>query len=279
MKPIIDTAAVGQGCTPQNTPQANLEQLAAAVKTAQAGIAAGRALMRDDELVPHGEWRKFLKDECDLLPRQAQRYMRLAPHYDAANATCKSHLVSPSIEAAFKQLSAPEKGTHRREVKTTPRREHNVPTPTGLNVHDLWNRTTLTERTRFLSNVGPKLLAQALPRDWNGGPPTIAYVGKRDIVAFDPIADVWASINEAYRNIRARQRGGGPGWSLSNLHKIIDVQRGSRTESWFVVYTNGRIKYHIKNDGHRFLRNEQKPATSGSISTSSRTTGHNCQQG
>jgi hypothetical protein len=117
-------------------------------------------------LVPHGEWLKLLKDECELLPRQAQRYMQLARQYAAATATCKSHLVGLSIEAAIKQLSAPEKGTHRREAKTAPRREHNGPTPTGFDIYDLWDRATMTERTRFLRNVGLNSLAQALPRDW-----------------------------------------------------------------------------------------------------------------
>jgi hypothetical protein len=35
----------------------------------------------------------------------------------------------------------------------------------------------------------------------------------QDAAVFDPIADVWASTEEAYRSIRARQRDGGPGWS------------------------------------------------------------------
>jgi hypothetical protein len=37
-------------------------------------------------------------------------------------------------------------------------------------------------------------------------------------------------------------------------HRIIDVYRGSTTESWLVVYDGGRIKWHIENDGPRFLR-------------------------
>lgn len=37
-------------------------------------------------------------------------------------------------------------------------------------------------------------------------------------------------------------------------HKIIDVHRGSQSESWLVIYAEGRIKYHIENDGHAFLR-------------------------
>jgi hypothetical protein len=34
---------------------------------------------------------------------------------------------------------------------------------------------------------------------------------------------------------------------------IIDVHRGSTSESWLVVYPDGRVKYHIENDGWRYM--------------------------
>jgi hypothetical protein len=37
-------------------------------------------------------------------------------------------------------------------------------------------------------------------------------------------------------------------------HIIIDVHHGSTSESWLVVYRDGRVKYHVENDGHTFLR-------------------------
>ena len=37
-------------------------------------------------------------------------------------------------------------------------------------------------------------------------------------------------------------------------HIIIDVHHGSTSESWLVVYKDGRVKYHFENDGHRFMR-------------------------
>jgi hypothetical protein len=37
-------------------------------------------------------------------------------------------------------------------------------------------------------------------------------------------------------------------------HKEIWVYQGSTTESWLVVYADGRISYHQENDGPRFLR-------------------------
>ena len=37
-------------------------------------------------------------------------------------------------------------------------------------------------------------------------------------------------------------------------HIVIDVHRGSTSESWLVVYPDGRVKYHFENDGHTFMR-------------------------
>jgi hypothetical protein len=36
--------------------------------------------------------------------------------------------------------------------------------------------------------------------------------------------------------------------------KIIDVHDGSTSESWLVVYADGRICYHVESNGPRILR-------------------------
>jgi hypothetical protein len=36
-------------------------------------------------------------------------------------------------------------------------------------------------------------------------------------------------------------------------HIVIDVHHGSTSESWLVVYPDGRVKYHIENDGWRYV--------------------------
>jgi hypothetical protein len=35
---------------------------------------------------------------------------------------------------------------------------------------------------------------------------------------------------------------------------IIDVHQCSTSESWLVVYKDGRVRYHIENDGHTLMR-------------------------
>jgi hypothetical protein len=38
-------------------------------------------------------------------------------------------------------------------------------------------------------------------------------------------------------------------------HIVIGVHHGSQSESWLVVYKDGRVKYHVENDGYAFMRN------------------------
>jgi hypothetical protein len=45
---------------------------------ATAALAAGNALIEAKELVRHGEWRDWLKANCSMSTRTAQRYMQMA---------------------------------------------------------------------------------------------------------------------------------------------------------------------------------------------------------
>jgi len=47
--------------------------------------------------------------------------------------------------------------------------------------------------------------------DLNAAPKPTAHEDSTPI--YDPVADAWASVSEAYAEIRARQAAGGPGWS------------------------------------------------------------------
>jgi len=49
-----------------------------ALQVAEDAIAAGHRLLEAKELVPHGEWQDWLRDNVALSVRSAQRYMRLA---------------------------------------------------------------------------------------------------------------------------------------------------------------------------------------------------------
>lgn len=72
-------------------------QINSATKAAEAGaraaitaaLAAGNSLIEAKKLVPHGEWETWLTQNCEVAPRTAQAYMRLAktlPLLDGAEA-------------------------------------------------------------------------------------------------------------------------------------------------------------------------------------------------
>jgi hypothetical protein len=42
-------------------------------------------------------------------------------------------------------------------------------------------------------------------------------------------------------------------------HRIVDVHQGSQSESWLVVYQDGRIEFHFENDGHYCMRHGTQP--------------------
>jgi hypothetical protein len=115
-----DVPVVGQDRNLPIKQTAHLQRLVADINNAHAGVgraftkaiehavAAGRALNEAEDLVPHGGWLPFLKQNCvDLGIRQAQKYMRLARLYDdPTNANSKSYLTSLSIEGAIRQLAS-----------------------------------------------------------------------------------------------------------------------------------------------------------------------------
>jgi hypothetical protein len=59
--------------------------------------------------VPHGQWLPWLRDNCAVDVRQAQRYMRLSQHWTelTANTSSKTHLVDGGLAGALERLSGP----------------------------------------------------------------------------------------------------------------------------------------------------------------------------
>jgi hypothetical protein len=175
MEQIIDTDASSQGCVPTNTPQADLEQLPAAIKKAHAqvgtalsdaiqhGITAGSELTKAKALLPHGGWGPFLR-RCDLGERQSARYMQLYNLW-MANPSRRDEFSGASIEGTIKKF-APAKPHQEPSVRRRPQKQDGRSTATALDILGLWDRASLTERTRFLRNVGLKPLALALPEGW-----------------------------------------------------------------------------------------------------------------
>jgi hypothetical protein len=174
MEQIIDTAAPGQGRAPTTTTQVDLEQFAAAIKTAHAqvrtalsgaiqhALTAGSTLIKAKALLRHGGWGPFLR-RCDLGERQSARYMQLYNLW-MANPSRRDEFAGASIEGTIKKF-APAKH-HERSARKRQQKQDGRSTTTALDILESWDKASLTERTRFLSSVGLKRLALALPEGW-----------------------------------------------------------------------------------------------------------------
>ena len=110
-------------------PDDDLETLAAAVRTAHYGVtlaaanlieyalAAGDALIAAKKEVKRGYWLKWLKKECDLSSRQAERYMVIA----AGRATImanSTHVSNLSLRGALQLLPRSPRQTRKRPAGT-----------------------------------------------------------------------------------------------------------------------------------------------------------------
>jgi hypothetical protein len=149
--------------TPQTEQQDKLKTLAETIQREHCAVghaagnmlshamAAGDALAAAKAQVRPGDWGRWLKSECDLPDRTAQRYMQLA----AARAQLEqdpSRATDLSITGALRLLG---NGPRKRPAKAA------KPTP-ALNSL-AWSGASLEERRRFLSAIGVASLLSALP--------------------------------------------------------------------------------------------------------------------
>jgi hypothetical protein len=101
-----------------------LDELATKIKTEYSAIAEqmkgkglvekainlGRALNQAKAKVEHSKWLDWLKQNCELKERTAQRYMRLDEHRAKIDAHCKEKSVTVTdltLNMAFKLTAAP----------------------------------------------------------------------------------------------------------------------------------------------------------------------------
>ena len=106
------------GISPLIAIEINASHAAAAASVQEAVDHArrcGELLARVKGSLPHRSWLSWLDEQCDVSPRQAQRYIRLYGNWDklAANATPETHL---TLTEAMALLASPKR------VKAT--REH-----------------------------------------------------------------------------------------------------------------------------------------------------------
>lgn len=74
---------------------------------------AGELLLEAKALVNHGEWIGWLADNCAVSPRQAQRYMRVATHWELiAKNDAASHLtIDDALQVASNRIAVEDDPT------------------------------------------------------------------------------------------------------------------------------------------------------------------------
>jgi hypothetical protein len=79
--------------------------LGAARTAIEHALEVGRLLIEAKTQVAHGKWLPWIEANLTFGPRQAQKYIRLAQHGDAAKCDSNSHL---TINQAVALLAAPK---------------------------------------------------------------------------------------------------------------------------------------------------------------------------
>jgi hypothetical protein len=156
----------------QDSPAAcNLENLATRVCSAHAAIgraahnllehamAAGDALLLARKQIAHGQWEPWLKRNCDLSPRTAERYVQLAKARVELEAN-PSRATDLSLAGALRLLG---NGKKKARVVAQPTGKSAPPPLSSLT----WAEATPEARTHFLNAIGRHPLLAAVPTAWD----------------------------------------------------------------------------------------------------------------
>ena len=78
-----------------------------ASKAVEAAVKAGGLLREAKEIVPHGEWEKWITDNTTLAPRTAQAYMRLAKQVTELPQEEAQRVAELPLREAMRAISTP----------------------------------------------------------------------------------------------------------------------------------------------------------------------------
>jgi hypothetical protein len=163
---IVPTSA-GQGAP---TP---LGELATAIREAHTGVtaavssvvkyalAAGRAAIVAQGMVPKGQWEHWLQKTCDVCPRHVRRYMALSRVYEAGgHSVSEDELVGLSLRGAIKKLTPPKTKPAGHTSQPAARSERSKPKqPAGrrrthIDILAIWDEAPPEERVKAIDSIG-----------------------------------------------------------------------------------------------------------------------------
>ena len=156
--------------------QQDLETLAHIIRTADQGAAhavanmvehaltAGDALIQAKAKVGHGNWLKYLRDECEIGADWAERYMKLARGREVLEAN-SARMRNLSITQALKLIDGNKQKSQPR-VSDSPKAPKAAKAVERLNSL-AWSNASPAERTQFVEAVGLDALLAAAPSSWD----------------------------------------------------------------------------------------------------------------
>lgn len=111
--------------------------------SARFAIEAGQLLIEAKSLVQHGQWEQWLTDNCQVAPRTAQAYMRLAKHIPELPDAKAQRVADLPLREAIKAITT--------DPTAPPRRPR---------VEGIWDRGE-RERTAKIFDTGATALREA----------------------------------------------------------------------------------------------------------------------
>ena len=119
-------------------------------------MAAGDALMEARKQIPHGRWKAWLNQECELCVRTGRRYIQLAKARPLFESTNRSRTTDLTIAGALRLLGNSQRS---KTADTEPKAR------SSLSSAD-WSAAGLDQRRSFLSGIGLLSFLAAMPPGW-----------------------------------------------------------------------------------------------------------------
>ena len=159
--------------------QQELDALANTIRIADLGVAravanmvehaltAGDALIQAKAKAGHGNWLRYLKEQCDLSEDKAERYMRVARDRDVVEAN-SAHVRNLSLAQVLRLIDAEKRKSQPQAPggPKAPKTAKIVKAPDRLNSL-AWSDASPTERQAFLDKVGRAALLAIIPPAWD----------------------------------------------------------------------------------------------------------------
>ena len=159
--------------------QQELDALANTIRIADLGVAravanmvehaltAGDALIQAKAKAGHGNWLRYLKEQCDLSEDKAERYMRVARDRDVVEAN-SAHVRNLSLAQVLRLIDAEKRKSQPQAPggPKAPKTAKIVKAPDPLNSL-AWSDASPTERQAFLDKVGRAALLAIIPPAWD----------------------------------------------------------------------------------------------------------------